>query len=68
MNDPLNWQQLASSNIDAMRYDPETQVLQIRFKSGQTYDYNGVPQAIADGLAAAASPGSFFAQNIKSNY
>lgn len=64
----MNWIQLASSNLDAMRYDPETQVLEVRFKSGKTYPYNGVPQAIAEGLETASSPGSFFAQNIKGQF
>ena len=62
------WKQLASSNIDAMRYDPETQVLEVRFKSGKVYPYNGVDQATADGLEGAASPGSYFAQNIKGQF
>ncbi len=48
-----------------MRYDAGEQELQIRFKSGRTYNYGGVPQTVADGLAQADSPGSYFNGNIK---
>lgn len=59
------WTSLASSNLNAMRYDSASQVLQIRFTSGRTYAYQQVPQDIADGLGQANSPGQYFNSNIK---
>lgn len=60
-----NWQPLASSNLAAYRYDPDTQTLSIRFRSGRSYDYLSVPQDIAEGLAQADSPGRYFTGSIK---
>lgn len=62
------WQPLSSSNLDAMRYDPEGQTLQIRFKSGRTYSYQGVEASVAEGLANAGSPGAYFNNTIKGSY
>ncbi len=64
----MDWKRLDSSNLDAMRYDPETKQLQVRFKSGRTYDYPEVPQDVADGLESAGSPGAYFNTAIKGVY
>lgn len=64
----MDWVPLASSNLNAIRYDPSTQLLQIRFHSGRVYDYNSVPQSVVDGLADASSPGQYFNSNIKDVY
>lgn len=60
-----DWQPLASSNLDAMRYDPTRELLLVRFKGGAVYAYEGVPADIATGLAEADSPGRYMAENIK---
>lgn len=64
----IDWKRLSSSNLDAMRYDPAEKLLQVRFKSGRTYDFAGVPQDIADGLENAGSPGAYFNSAIKGVY
>lgn len=64
----LDWRPLASSNLNAFRYDPETRVLSIRFNSGRSYDYADVPQETVDGLESASSPGQYFNSAIKGNY
>lgn len=56
---------LRSSNLHSAEYDAETHMLEITFKSGSTYVYSGVDEGTYDGLLAAASPGKFFAANIK---
>ncbi len=58
----------ASSNIEAARYDAETQELTIDFVNGGTYVYTNVPSSIAAGLEAASSPGQYFARQIKGRY
>lgn len=64
-----DWITLSSSNLDAYRYDPDTQELQVRFKtSGLTYSYADVPQDVAQGLGSADSAGKYFAQSIKGAY
>jgi lysyl-tRNA synthetase, class II len=59
---------LASSNLAGYDYDPDTQTLQIRFKSGRTYSYSSVPQSVADGLGTTDSPGQYFNSTIKDVY
>jgi hypothetical protein len=59
---------LASSNLAGYDYDPDTQTLQIRFKSGRTYSYASVPQGVVDGLGTADSPGQYFNSTIKDVY
>lgn len=64
----MDWRPLESSNLSAFRYDPETQVLQIRFKSGRSYDFKDVPQSVAEGLESADSAGRYFNNAIKGQY
>ena len=61
----MDWTPLASSNLSACRYDADERVLQIRFRSGRTYDFKDVPEEVVDGLKQADSPGSYFNGNIK---
>ena len=58
---------VVSSNLVAVGYDTETQVLRIRFYSG-LYDYYDVPQDVFDGLMNASSKGSYHAAHIKNCY
>ena len=44
-----------SSNIEAIGYDTDAQELHVRFLSGATYIYHGVPQETYDNLMAAPS-------------
>ena len=59
---------LRSSNLESYEYDPEEQTLTITFKSGSTYQYDGVPQGVVERLASAASPGKFFYAAIRDAY
>lgn len=64
----MDWTPLASSNLNAMRYDEESRLLQIRFHSGRTYAYKDVAADVADGLRQASSPGQYFNSSIKGVY
>jgi hypothetical protein len=57
-----------SSNIQAVGYDPDCQLLEVEFKSGGVYQYADVPQGEYDGMMAAASKGKYLAVNIKPRY
>ncbi len=58
-----------SSNIEAIGYDPEALELHVRFlKSGETYVYSDVNQAVFDELMQAESKGSYLNRRIKGNY
>lgn len=57
---------VASSNIEAIGYDDDTQELHIQFVSGGYYIYSEVPRQIYEDLMAASSKGSFLNREVKS--
>ena len=57
-----------SGNVDAIKYDADKSKLYIRYKSGDVYSYDGVPQKIVDAAHEADSTGSYVARNIKGRY
>lgn len=65
----MEWNDTAnSSNIARVGYDPETQEMQIEFRSGGSYAYSGVSSPTAADLAASQSPGSYFQRWIRNKY
>ncbi|MFH0880626.1 MAG: KTSC domain-containing protein [Lentisphaerota bacterium] len=62
-------QDVESTLIKSVSYDPATQVLTLVFvKNDETYEYKNVPEDIYKGLMAAESKGSYFASDIKGKY
>ncbi len=61
-------QNVISSNIVGIGYDPETMRLAIRFRSGEVYTYMNVPHEVYDGIMSATSKGTYHAQYIKNVY
>ena len=57
-----------SSNIEAIGYDNDAQELHVRFLSGTSYIYHGVPRQIFDDLMQAPSKGSFLNREVKGVY
>jgi hypothetical protein len=57
-----------SSNVAAHGYDHATQTLAVKFQSGGTYHYAGVPHDLAVQFAAAPSKGSFFAAHVRNKF
>ena len=53
---------VTSSNINSVGYDNGK--LYIRFNSGSTYLYNGVPQKVYKELLSAFSHGKYFEKKI----
>lgn len=64
----INLQSVESSNIAAVGYDQDAEVLYIEFKNGTTYTYDMVPFAVYQSLMDADSIGSFFHLNIRTVY
>jgi len=62
MVDPIP---VKSSLIKAIGYNDEKEELQVEFKNGTEYLYQGVPQGTFEALADADSVGAFFSANIK---
>ena len=57
-----------SSQLIAHGYHLPTQTLAVRYKSGGTYHYKGVPPHEAEKFAKAESLGSHLHQHIKGKY
>ena len=57
-----------SSNIQALGYDPEMQILDVQFKSGKQYHYHGVPPDAHQALMQAESLGKHFGTHIRNAF
>lgn len=57
-----------SSNIDEVSYFPGHRVLQVTFKGGRTYRYEGVKDEVWEVLQAEPSVGKFVAGYVKGAY
>lgn len=62
------FENVQSSNIDAVKYDPGSQRMQVRFKRGSTYEYDNVPKREHTQLMGAKSKGKYFSKNVRNNY
>ena len=60
---------IPSTAIKNIKYDPKTELLRVKFSSGnKTYDYPGVPMELVEALMKAPSKGEFFMKNIHDQY
>jgi hypothetical protein len=67
-NDGVELIPVSSSNVAAIGYDENNQVLYVRFMNNMLYIYKGVPVSEYNGLQNAPSVGSYLHRNIKSFY
>ena len=59
---------LNSKDIAIVGYEPGTQILEVAFRSGGVYRYEGVPEEIYQGFLGASSHGAYFQENIRGRY
>jgi hypothetical protein len=59
---------LGSTAIDSFSYEWFTETLTVKFISGARYEYHGVDEATALGLANASSHGRYFARLVRGYY
>ena len=64
----MNRISVSSSTVRAVGYDEPSQILEVEFKSGGTYQYMNVPKSVYERFMAASSKGKFLAQFIKEKY
>jgi len=60
-------QSVASSQIDAIGHDPETNTLKVVFKGGNAYEYANVTAEQFDDFLNADSIGKHFGAHFKNN-
>ena len=58
---------VVSSNIQAIGHDGAN-TLYIRFNSGTTYEYDGVPFSVYENLTGAESVGKAFHRDVRGKY
>lgn len=61
----MKMQAVDSSNIDAVGYDAETETLHVKFRSGDIWEYDRVPEREYDRFMAAPSLGKYFNKDIR---
>jgi hypothetical protein len=61
-------QPVSSSNIAALGYDADNQMVYVQFLNNSTYVYKGVPEHEYENLRTAASVGSYLNRNFKNVY
>lgn len=59
---------MPSTAIRAIHYDVRQQRLQVRFVSGQRYEYEGVPPRVHQSFVQSGSKGRFFQAEIRDHY
>ncbi len=59
---------ITSSNIKSVGYDKDSQILEIEFNNGNTYQYIDVSSYVYQSFLDAESKGKFFHKNIKNKY
>ena len=64
----MNRQSVASTNVQSIRYDPQTETLEVEFLSGWVYQYYGVPENMHMQFMQAPSKGQFLNTYIRNSY
>ena len=59
---------MPSSVILSYEYDPANLVLRVKYVSGITYEYSGVPETIYTDMKNAFSKGIYLNQHIKGKF
>jgi len=59
---------VSSTNLTSVGYEPSTETLEIKFRSGGIYQYFNVPPESYQALMNASSKGSYHAAHIKNRY
>jgi len=61
-------EQVSSSNLVSIGYEPESETLEVEFKTSGVYQYFNVPMFMHERLMTADSVGKFFNAEIKNAY
>lgn len=64
----MKHQSVESSHVKSIGHDPNTNTLEVKFKNGTTYSYQGVPADVHSEMMNSTSVGSFMNSRIKGHY
>jgi hypothetical protein len=62
------FRKVSSSMLRRVRYDPQHKLLDVVFKTGESYRYEDVPEAEYEGLMKAESHGKYMQTHIIDHY
>jgi len=68
MLEPMQREPLISKAVTSAGYDPDTEQLEIEFRSGRVYRYRGVPRGVFDFLLRTKSKGSYVHRMVDGHY
>ena len=66
--DKPKWIPVESSFISGAAYFEPLSLLEVKFKNGKEYIFDGVPKKVFEDFISAKSKGEFFNRVIKKNY
>jgi hypothetical protein len=64
----MTMEPVESSNLKEVGYDPDTQVLRVKFHNGGLYEFDGVSEEKHAALMAADSKGRHFMTHIRHHH
>jgi hypothetical protein len=64
----MEWIPVVSSNLSCIRYDENSNTLEVEFQGGRVYQYFDIPIQIFEDLQNADSHGKYFNEYIKGSY
>lgn len=67
-NEEIITENVSSSTIDKVDFDPLMETIKVHFRNGSSYEYYGISKALFEQFVTAPSVGKFFAKEIKSKF
>lgn len=64
----MNRTPVQSTQITSVGYDPAEEKLEVEFRNGQVYRYDGVPPSTHKALMESPSMGQYFTRNIRNGF
>jgi hypothetical protein len=64
----MNRNRVESSSLAAVGYDADREILEVEFRHGAVYQYQGVPLSAFDAFMTAKSLGRHFVVHIRNAY
>jgi len=64
----MQWQVIQSTTLAAIAYEPNRQLLHLKFRDGAVYKYFQVPEPVFDALQRAPSKGEYFNGHIRGQF
>lgn len=68
LREAYSYKKVKSSNLEIVGYDPKAKTMQVKFHSGNIYEFSAVSRFVYDALLQSESKGQFFNKFIKGRF